>query len=213
LSLLLLGNLLLFAGLMAALSPGRQVCIDWARYRHQSGDRRKHLWQDLMWGEKSPSVAAIALNLLEAHLILLPWVLLHQNSDYKIEAIGYLLLSMSILMLYASIAQLMLLMKTQKPGLWAASTVGAAICLPPFMLAVLSISPGENNLLWMLTAFPWAAFKYASAMSVIVSFVGQLGVAGMLNWQLTRYDLLEHQHPKPSSLSVALPRIRAGTVC
>ena len=186
LSLLLLCNLFLFAGLMAALSPGRQVCIDWARYRHQSDANRKHLWQDLMWGEKSPAVVAIALNLIEAHLIILPWVLLHQNSGYKMEAIGYLLLSMSVLMLYASIAQLMLLMKTQKRGLWAASTVGAAICLPPFMLGVLSISPGESNLLWMLTAFPWAAFKYASAMTFVVSFVGQLGAVGMLNWQLRR---------------------------
>ena len=186
LSLLLLGNLFLFAGLIAALSPGRQVCIDWARYRHQSDAHRKHLWQDLMWGEKSPAVLAIALNLLEAHLILLPWIILYQNSDSKMAGIAYLPLSISMLMLYASIAQLMLLMKTQKRGLWAASTVGAAICLPPFMLGVLSIYPGENNLLWMLTAFPWAALKYASAMTVIVSFVGQLGVAGMLNWQLTR---------------------------
>ncbi|MBC6422663.1 MAG: ABC transporter permease [Hormoscilla sp. SP5CHS1] len=186
LSLLLLGNLWLFASLIAALSPGRQVCIDWARYRHQSGVHRQHFWQDLMWGEKSPAVAAIALNLIEANLILLPWVILYQNSDSKMAAIAYLLLSISMLMLYASIAQLMLLMKTQKPGLWAASTIGAAICLPPFMLAVLSISPGENHLLWMFTAFPWAAFKYASAMTVVVSFVGQLGVAGMLNWQLTR---------------------------
>ena len=56
-------NLILFLLLIAALSPHRQALQDWARYRHQASDERRNLVKDLIWGEKSPSTVAIALNL------------------------------------------------------------------------------------------------------------------------------------------------------
>ena len=177
-------NLILFIGLMAALSPGRQVCIDWARYRHISESGRQGLWKDLMWGEKSPAVGAIAFNLIEANAILLPWILLSQTTADKFSAIGCLLLSTSIIFLYASIAQLMLLMKTPKRGLWASSTVGATLILPPLIFLVFSIYPERG--MWLFTAFPWEALKSTSLMTVFSTFVTQLSAACLFNWQLTR---------------------------
>ena len=177
-------NLMLFIGLIAALSPGRQTCIDWARYRHNSEEGRQGLWNDLMWGEKSPAVGAIAFNLLEANAILLPWVLLSQTSADKFSAIACLLLNTGLLFLFASIAQLILLMKSRKRGLWAAGTVGAAIVLPPVIFAIFSVDPEHG--LWLVTAFPLSAVQSTSVMAVFGLFVTQLTAACLFNWQVTR---------------------------
>ena len=52
----------MFLGLIAALSPHRQTLYDWARYRHQLSKDGKLLGQELVFGEKSPSTLAIAIN-------------------------------------------------------------------------------------------------------------------------------------------------------
>lgn len=65
--ILLVLNLLLFLSLIMVLTPGRQALQDWARYRRQQAFSR-NLWNrlfmsDLVWGEKSPALVAIAINL------------------------------------------------------------------------------------------------------------------------------------------------------
>ena len=106
----------LFLGLIAALSPERQTLQDWARYRHQAGAKNtsKNLLQDLIWGEKSPSTLAIAINLAIASLIQLPLLLILPLEHYKLAAFTGILLNISIMLIYASVAQLMLMMKTSK---------------------------------------------------------------------------------------------------
>jgi hypothetical protein len=63
--------LLVFLGLMVALSPQRQALVDWARYRHP-----KKLLHDLIWQDKSPSTLAVGINLAIVGLILLPVIIL-----------------------------------------------------------------------------------------------------------------------------------------
>ncbi|HBQ97703.1 MULTISPECIES: hypothetical protein [unclassified Roseofilum] len=184
---LLVFNLIFFAGLMAALSPQRQVCVDWARYRHMSETRHQGLFQDLISGDKSPALLAIALNLVEAQLIILPWILMWPGDEGNvIHGIFNLLLSFSVLLVYASVAQLMMMMKSKKSGIWATAAIGGSITLPPLLFLVLSAEPHNIPLVWMFTIFPWEALNHASAVTVMVSVLTQWAVVGLVSTQYSR---------------------------
>jgi hypothetical protein len=185
--LLLVFNLLLFLYQIAALSPQRQAMQDWARYRHQMrSSRHKSVLQDLIWGEKSPALVAVGLNLAIASSMLLPWILLWPESEYKTPALWGLFISITIVLLYASVAQLMLLMKTPKRAVWAAGSVGGLIVLPPLVFAVLSVNPEKNPIAFLFSALPQVSIHYATGMSVLFAVIGQSLAFGLLSLQLTR---------------------------
>lgn len=193
--LLFLFNLVLIFSLMALLSPHRQDLQDWARYRRQrfSGKRfwNWSLWRDLILGEKSPAQVAIAINLLIFTGLSLPWVLLGLlRFDNAIFQGGLKLLFIafffSIMMIYASIAQLMLLMKNNKRSLYATATIIAAISLPPTILLVLSITPANNPIPWLFSTFPWAGIETASLTNIFLALLGELSVLVLLNLRLIR---------------------------
>lgn len=184
---LLLFNLLLFLFLIAALSPQRQAMQDWARYRHQMrSSRHQSVLQDLIWGEKSPALVAVALNLAIASSMLLPWILLGFDNEYKTPALWGLLISATMILVYASVAQLMLVMKTPKRAIWAAGSVGGLIVLPPITFAVLSVNPEKNPLVFLFSAVPQVGIEYAAGMSVLFAAMAQSLAFGLLNFQLTR---------------------------
>lgn len=195
-------NLCLFLILMAALSPHRQTLQDWARYRHQnnhalrsqnpeemldSGAKlRSPLVRDLMWGEKSPAPLAIALNLAIAILIWLPWVLLWPAGTPKLQAIAGLVLNSSLILIYAFIVQLVLFAKAKRRGWLAVSAVNLTLGLPPILLALLSINPNSVPVLWLFSVFPWVALQNAAIGAILLAFLAQCSVLGLLNLQLTR---------------------------
>jgi hypothetical protein len=181
-------NLVLFFGLMAALSPHRQTVQDWARYSHNNNhnNKFKSLWQDLVWGEKSPAIVAIALNAIFAAGLLVFWILLWPDETIKTAALGSLLLFISSITIYAVIAQLMLLMKTQKRGIWATSMVGTLTVLPVIVFGLLSLAPDDQTFLWLFSAFSWAATEYISFNYVLLAFVGQVAILGGLTLLLKR---------------------------
>ena len=182
-------NLLLLVGLIAVLSPHRQDCTDWARYRRKKASA---LIKDLIWGEKSPAVVAIAINLSITSVPMAVWILfwpVAPKGDRTMEALLGLVLILSLILIYATLTQLMLLMKTNKRAIWAAGTVVAANVLPPSILMLLSLYPdsaGKWVGLWLFTTAPWDALKYVSAMLVIQALLVQWSILGLLNWQLTR---------------------------
>ncbi len=185
--LVLVFNLVLFLGLIAALSPHRQAMQDWARYRHQKRSSRKGgVMSDLIWGEKSPALVAVVMNVAIALAMLLPWILVWPESQYKTPGLWALLLNLSLIMVYAAVAQLMLLMKTSKRVPWAAATVGFMIVLPPIIFELLSMEPLKNPGVWLFSAFPWAAVEHTTAMSVFLAIIGQSLALGVLSVQLTR---------------------------
>lgn len=187
--MLLVFNLMLFLCLIVTLSPHRQAMQDWVRYRHQMRSSRKHgILSDLVWGEKSPSVVAIAFNLAIASVTLLTWILFWPGNEYLIPALRGLFLNCSVIFVYAMVAQLMLFMKAQKRVAWAAVTVGALVVLPPVILSLLSISTtqSEHALAWMFSAFPWAVVENATGMTVFLAIIGQSLVTVLLTLQLTR---------------------------
>ncbi len=184
--MLMVFNLLLFLGYITALSPQRQAMQDWARYRHQHRSRKGGVMADLIWGEKSPALVAIALNLAIASSILLTWVLLGITSQYQIPAVFAIFVNLSLILVYAAVAQLILLMKSQKRAALAAGAVGLLIAVPPLMIAFISKGADISSDLWLFSAFPWIGVEKTSAMTVFLSVIGQSLATGLLSLQLTR---------------------------
>ncbi|MDZ8085759.1 MAG: ABC transporter permease subunit [Nostoc sp. DedQUE12b] len=193
--LLAIYNLGLIFSLIAILSPHRQDVQDWARYRHQGVSSRKSVWQDLIWAEKSPALVAIAINLAIVIIPLLVWILITSvfdtdnwlNSNFgRFKVLLAVALSVSIIMIYATIAQLILLLKTPKRSFWAIGTIGVISFLPPIILGFLGISSWEYPTVWLFSTFPWAAIQDSEATTVLMAFLAQLSVLALLNFQLTK---------------------------
>lgn len=183
-------NFVLVLALTLILSPHRQTIQDWARYRHQN-HRNKSLLQDLVFGEKSPAIVAIAINLLIAIIPTMIWILFSPDNFYNgnmdnSKVILAMILALSLMLIYATIAQLMLLMKNPKRYVWAAGTMGVAMFLPSIMLSVLGITPYKNPTLWLFSIFPWAAIEYAEITTIFMALLADFTVVALLNLQLNR---------------------------
>ncbi len=184
-------NLLWFVGLIAALSPHRQTLQDWARYRRENVSNRKGFWksnlmQDLLWGEKSPSLVAVAVNLGIKTVIWGAWILSWPQNTNKISAILGLIVSLNWILILAGIVQTLLFMKTAKRSLWAGITVIALIVFPPTFFGLLSMPFYQSSGVWLLSAFPWIGVKEASATAIFLTILGQWSVTTLLSLQLTR---------------------------
>ncbi|MEH2241732.1 ABC transporter permease subunit [Nostoc sp.] len=196
--LLALYNLVLILSLIAVLSPHRQDVQDWARYRHQGVSSHKSVWQDLIWAEKSPALVAIAINLTIVTIPWLVWLPLTSivdandgrtwmvNEIDRFKVLLTIALSINLMMIYATIAQLILLLKTPKRSFWAIGTLGAAVFLPPMILELIGISSWKHSTVWMFTTFPWAAVEYAGVTTVFMALLADLSVLALLNFQLAR---------------------------
>ncbi|BAY26908.1 hypothetical protein NIES2100_67240 [Calothrix sp. NIES-2100] len=143
----------LFLYLIAALNPHRQALQDWARYRRTArvkGLVDSKLVKDLIWGEKSPGLLAIAINATIAIIGINCLILLSQYPiSHKINALFALALSFSLAMLYAALAQLLLFTKNHNRVFWSAATVGASMILPVIIIGVFTSSYRDNNFLWL----------------------------------------------------------------
>jgi hypothetical protein len=198
-------NLLLFLNLIAAVTPHHQTLQDWLRYRHKRGSNSKrfgHSWlvKDLIWGEKSPAVVAIALNVVIVIIPLALFILLSPaqsatgthavlkvNED-RTGALFGLAMEASLMMIYASIAQLLLFRRTQQRTFWTAVTLGAVILLPPTIFAVLRIYPfAPLRRLLLSIAFPFFPFfSLLGTEKIFLLILAQGLILVLLNLQLTR---------------------------
>lgn len=181
-------NLLWFAVLIAAVTPQRQMLLDWARYRRERVVSAKQFWsrsitKDLLWGEKSPALVAIAVNLLLAFAVVVPWMLGRCSAtDFVV-----ILLGATYTLICAAIAQLMMLMKAQKRALWAVSTIAAITFLPPLVLSVLQLYPQRAALAWLFSVGAFSALQTGvSTTTIFAAFLGHLGLLSALSLRLTR---------------------------
>ncbi|MBD1870185.1 ABC transporter permease [Cyanobacteria bacterium FACHB-471] len=197
-------NLVLFLVLIAMLSAHRQTLLDWARYRHfersslQIGSaqtttgstrQRSSMWQDLVWGEKSPPVVAIAINMLITAAILLPWIIFHPEGVEKWTVVLGLVISLNLIAIYASIAQLTLMMKNQRRGWYAMSAVALAIGLPLLAGVILyaEFGSGTATALLLFSPMHWVCLAQgAPAFMPLLAIVGQWGAIVLLNAQLAK---------------------------
>ncbi len=188
---LLAYNLLLFLGLIVAMTPQRQALQDWARYRRERISSRKGFWspslvRDLVWGEKSPALVAIALNLVIAATTLTGWITFVLQPVDKLPAFFSLIIGANLILIYAAIAQLLMFMRTQKQALWVTGTVGAAIALPPVILSLLSLFPDKAPGLWLFTPFASLSIEQASVSTIFLALLGQWSIFTLCTLRMTR---------------------------
>lgn len=165
--LYLLLQFFLFFVLMSSLSPHRQTLQDWARYRYQNNDKAtRNLVTDLMKGEQSPAPGAIALNLLSSMIIILPAVIMFPFGNSRLEILSSLIMASTVFLFYASLVQLVLLMKTEKRTLFATIAVASVILIPTILGATLGFPP-EFTFLF----FPTYEIGAMSAGSIIFTLM------------------------------------------
>lgn len=192
-------NLILFLILIAALSPHRQTLQDWSRYRHQNPQKTRNFWQDLILGEKSPAVLAIALNIGLVTIYTIPFVLLFPLGNYKISVLIGLIFSAVVALIYASITQLTLMLKTNKRGLIATGIIAGLVVIPFISFGIFQIDPSDLTSLWLLSAMPSLAIEYVRSIAGFLGvFLGELIIMTTLNFQITR---LLNQAGKSETLS------------
>jgi hypothetical protein len=196
--LLAVYNCLLILSLIVVLSPHRQDVQDWARYQYQGVSTRKKLWQDLISAEKSPALVAIAINLTIVTIPWLVWVSLTSvfdasdrqtwlsNDIDRFKVLLAIALSISLMMIFATIAQLILLLKTPKRSFLAVGTLSTAMFLPPMILQFIDIAPSKYPTVWLFSTFPWAAIEYSGVTTIFMAFLAELTVLALLNFQLAR---------------------------
>ncbi|MBD2435357.1 hypothetical protein [Nostoc sp. FACHB-110] len=194
-ALLMILNFGLFLYLIAAVTPGRQTLIDWARYRHVAhlkNSPRGSLIYDLIWGEKSPGILAIAINAAIAITGISCFVLAsNTNMNNKIDALFALAFGGILAVTYAALTQLVLFMKTEQRILWAAGILVAVIVLPNIIFLVLFSSPANNSFVWLFSVLaPLVVLFYSgehnSLVEPLLAILGHFAILGFLILQLTR---------------------------
>ncbi|NEP43566.1 MAG: hypothetical protein F6K25_11370 [Okeania sp. SIO2G4] len=191
-------NLFWFLLVIAMLSPQRQSIQDWARYRHQqvNNDETKiikgsaiSLKEDLIWSEKIPPLVAMGINVVITAVIWISWILFWQDNTIKLPVILTLILSLNLILIYAAIAQFLLLMKIKNPAIWAIGILGSFIFLQLFTLILLmSIKPDSSPNLWLFSTFPWFYIGEGSLAiaPMLIAIISQWSVLISVTFLLTR---------------------------
>ncbi|MEG4270303.1 MULTISPECIES: hypothetical protein [unclassified Microcoleus] len=188
-------NLVMFLIVIASLTSDRQSLYDWARYRQQIVPSGHKLWRrypllDLVWSEKSPAVVAIAINLLSSSFILLIGLLLIPRGEFQksdTTLFWSVIFGINPILIYATITQLFLFLKTRNQEIWAAGTIGGAILLPPVILSMLLLTPEKAPFFWLSLTFPiFGSFSsyIGSETTILFSILSQWTVLLLLNLKL-----------------------------
>jgi hypothetical protein len=174
----------IFLLLIFALSPHRQTLQDWMGYRHQNTtSKRRKLIFDLLWGEKSPATLAIAIHGLMNIIIILPVIYFLPLKEYKIPVLLGLLFNVSILLIYASIAQLILLIKSPKRFLWMGSTLATLIIVPIVIVMIFKIETYEAPWMYLFSFVPLLGTEKAVPGIILFSLLGQGLIITLVNLQ------------------------------
>ncbi len=188
-------NLVMFLIVIASLTSDRQSLYDWARYRQQIVPSNQKLWRrypllDLIWSEKSPAIVAIAINLLSSSLIVICGLIF--VSQTRMDAFGTnlswgVIIGMNLILIYATITQLFLFLKTRNQEIWAIGSIGGAILLPPVILSMLLLNSDRYPVFWLSSTFPifWTSSAYMEfGTTILVSILSQWTVLVLLNLKL-----------------------------
>ncbi|NEO33509.1 MAG: hypothetical protein F6K36_24410 [Symploca sp. SIO3C6] len=141
---------------------------------------------DLIWGEKSPAIVAIAINSVIVVAPLVIGALLGIFVNFG--QIGMLVLAsffVSLMMIYATITQLILMMKTPKRSLLAIAILVAAVFLPFTILARLGINYYHHTI-WLFSIFFPLAISFVDINTMFMTLLSQLSILILLNIQLRR---------------------------
>ena len=182
--------LIFFLSLTAALSPHRQSLHDWARYRHQLNKQLNKqgnvLWQELIFGENSPSTIAIAINLAIVTVYILPSLALFSFGNETLALFWGILLNATMILVYAVAIQFMLTINNQNRAIWASVTTLCLVIVPPLCLGFADIPPQHYPEIWLFTFIPLAATKYTTLPTILMSVLGQWLAISLVGLQMTR---------------------------
>lgn len=185
--LLISQNLLLFFGLIAALSPHRLTLQDWMQDYPVKCKNKADLISDLVWGEKSPAIIAIAINLT---IISVPTgffsFLTFNSLEDVVTKFSGLFLNASFILFCASLAQLLLLMKTRRRVLWTTGILGSIVILPPILFGILSFSPYSEPIPFLFSALFFVGIEKAPLASIFIAVIAQTLILKVLNGQFIR---------------------------
>jgi hypothetical protein len=162
-----------FLILIAALTPHRTLLLDWTRYRHQLETEPKSLLKDLLFGQKSPAILAIAANLGLMIIYILPSLFIFSFNGHRLPIFMGLLLGGNILLICAIVAQWLLMQRNSKRVLWAMAVIGSIVIVPFVTFAILGMSPYDAPGLWLSTTLPLIAVEKAGLIAVCLSLLGQ----------------------------------------
>ncbi|MCC5899611.1 MAG: hypothetical protein JJU32_17055 [Phormidium sp. BM_Day4_Bin.17] len=219
--------LLLLIGLAISLSPGRQNLQDWARYRHrlsQTGVQSHYsLWQDLLWGEKSPSILAMAINITLSIATLgigvLSWnhSLLRKEWDPVLLSIGILIL-LGWLACYSVLVQCLSFTTTASKHRWVIGLVLILLLIGPHLLLTLFAPHSNDPQGWVLFVFGGslrlADFPELLTQALHLLLAQALGIGLMLSlftYQLRRAGQSELKRLMRDSPALTLRREDKGS--
>ncbi|MCC5900092.1 MAG: hypothetical protein JJU32_19540 [Phormidium sp. BM_Day4_Bin.17] len=179
---LLLGLVLL--GIAFNLSPDRQSLQDWARYRHQlrqqDDGRRYSFRRDLFWGDKSPSVVAMAVNIAMSiatlGIAILIWDINVQGDPSLIEALLAIIIVGGWLCLYSILIQAIVFSKFAKHRLLRGLSLLVLLCMPSLVLMMLGLNLGTHPAHWLLLVFgtsPYLLDDPSLIQAAIATILGQ----------------------------------------
>jgi hypothetical protein len=192
LGILMVLNVGWFMVMIGALTPHRQSLLDWARYRHakpttvaqEKGRSGRRMWSDLLWGDRSPAMLAIAVNWLLVVAVLLPWIVAW--SAHQLPALVVIVLTGLFMLVCAAIAQLVLFSKSNRRAILAAAILGILVVIPPLFMGIANVYPQKAAIFWLVSAIPVAAWQYLTWNSVMLSVLGYCLVLGGLTLRLKR---------------------------
>ncbi|MEM9215145.1 MAG: hypothetical protein AAGD25_12460 [Cyanobacteria bacterium P01_F01_bin.150] len=215
-------QILIWIILLVALSPQQQNLQDWARFRHrvpalsptqaanpqdqpqasrQTSLKPASLLSDFIWGEKSPVLMAIALNLLMSLGFTVLWLLHHtlsmenQNTwSWILSMLVVFTAIMMVMLIATTLVQFVFLYRKQYTIVIALALLTVVLAGPPIALAIAAIEPSSYPNLW-LTIFPWGAVdafipnfypSIGAIVDVVLVFGAQLVCLSAMNWFLIR---------------------------
>jgi hypothetical protein len=162
------------------ITPNRQTLQEWARYRHHLP--RKALFSELLWGEKSPALLAVAVNMAIATTLLLP--IAAPSSWHFGEGILQLLSLAIAVLLLAAIFQAMLMVRMARPELWAVGSWMVCWIAPVTVANLFGVF--SSDAIWIFSIAPWLAVGSVPAITVLGVVLAQLSTFGLLTYRLTR---------------------------
>ncbi|MCS6943459.1 MAG: ABC transporter permease [Geminocystis sp.] len=181
-------NFLYLLIITLASTPQRQILLDWSRFRHENPHHGLNgvsiLLFDLILGEKSPAVLCIALNSVIIFLYSLPSFWLYSKYPPLLVFLGFLSIILVILT-YATIYQLILMLKTRKRNLIAIALLTSLVFSPQIAMTI-SPHPTSVAFVWLFSPFSPLVINQLPLSGILGGILTQILLVIGLNYQLKR---------------------------
>ena len=147
--------------LIFAIAPSRQTLIDWSRIKNKS----IFSW---VWNDNSPSVLSILISAAIAGALIVPWILLVDRGQ-SVAILPAILASLSlgtIVLIYATIVQLIFSSKLRAPFIWAVGTIATIAVVPPIFLGVLDVGISSGLSITEMAAWTFFGLPFGIAKDI-----------------------------------------------